>query len=348
MPKLRWFPFFLVVTLHWAACSRQEPDAVQAPVVPASHAEENPVDSTHLSPSRHIRATKPWKIALVTKAGEGGNSYPVRLGRGALQAAHDFHVQVDLRNPEVERYDVPLQIRLIEQLAKEEYDAMVVVPIDSNMLVASVEQFIKLGKPVIVLDTPLNSALTLTQLAFDNHQAGVLAANWVAQKLGGRGKVLILVGQEEGQNAIDRRDGFLDALGKHDIEILDMKSANWLRAQAEQITREWLDRFASIDAILAGNDMMALGAADAIERAGRKNILVTGVDANPEALEAILAERMHLTIEQSPEAQARAAVQLLIRHLERKETYPARSVWRGIEVIDRSNVESYLRARQNG
>ncbi len=299
-------------------------------------------DANHLSAALYVKAVKPWKIAFVTKAGEGGNSYPVRLGKGAAQAAHDFNVNVEVKTPRQERYDVPLQVNLVDQLAQSDVNAMVIVPIDSNMLVESVERFIQRGKPVVVLDTPLNSSLALTQLSFDNHQAGVMAAQWVIKKLRGRGKVLILSGQEEGQNAIERRNGFLDALAAQDIEVLDLKSANWLRLQAETITRQWLDKFKTIDAILAANDTMALGAADAIERAGRSGILMTGVDANPEALEAIKAGRIHLTIEQSPEAQARAAVQLLVRHLERGDHYPQKSIWRNIELIDRSNVDAYL------
>lgn len=294
----------------------------------------------HLSPARDIQASHPWKIAFVTKAGEGGNAYRRRLAQGARQAGTDFRVRVEVMTPDSERYDVALQVNLVDRLAHSNIDGLVLAPINSNLLVEPVERVVAAGKPVVILDTPLSSRAVLTQLAFDNQQAGRLAAEWIMRRLDGRGRVLILSGQEEGQNAIERRNGFLDALAASDIEVLDMQSANWLRGQAERITRGWLDRFPHIDAILAANDTMALGVADAIARAGRTGILVTGVDANPEALAAIRAGRMHVTIEQSPEAQARAAVQLLVRHLERGETYPAQSVWREMPLLDRETLEA--------
>ncbi len=291
-----------------------------------------------LSPVLEIHATRPWKIAFVTKAEEGGNSYPLRLVRGARQAGTDFGVTIAVMSPRLERYDVSLQVNLVDQLAQSDIDGLVLVPIDSNLLVEPVERVIASGKPVVILDTPLNSNAVLTQLSFDNQRAGRLAAQWVISRLKGRGKVLILSGQEDGQNAIERRNGFLDALADSEIEVLDMQSANWLRVQAEQITQDWIGRFPRIDAILAANDTMALGAADALARAGREGILITGVDANPEALDAVRSGRMQVTIEQSPEAQARTAVQLLVRHLERGNTYPPRLVWRDIPLIDHDTL----------
>jgi ribose transport system substrate-binding protein len=165
---------------------------------------------------------------------------------------------------------------------------------------------------------------------------------WVVEQLGGSGNVVILEGPLGQQNAEDRRNGFLEGLESGDIEVLDMQTAQWQRSEALRVTEDWLQRFPEIDAIIASNDEMGLGASEAVAASGREGIIITGFDANNDALIAIQEGRMHATIDQVPDKQARQAVQLMVQHLENGTTFPPRIPWQDITMVTQENIDEFL------
>jgi ribose transport system substrate-binding protein len=144
---------------------------------------------------------------------------------------------------------------------------------------------------------------------------------------------------------VDRRMGFLAGLQTGNIDVLNIKSADWEIEPAHQITAGWLKEYTDINVILAANDNMALGAAQAVAEAKRKGILITGFDANDAALKAIKAGQMSATVDQAPDKQARLAIQLLVRHLETRETYPPIIFLPKTPLVMKENVDIYLTQR---
>lgn len=100
--------------------------------------------------------------------------------------------------------------------------------------------------------------------------------------------------------------------------------------------------FPELDALIAANDRMAIGAIAEIEAANRQGILVTGLDAVAEGLQAIQQGQLALTVDQRPETQALLAVKMLVLHLERQQTFPAIAPVPDIPLITAENVEDYL------
>ena len=296
-----------------------------------------------LSKDAEIEASKPLKLMYLMKAEETGNPYWPRVREGAEQASDDFNVEVNVTVPQKEVYDIAGQVKIVNSLIDADYDGLVIIPIDTEILTVSVERLIESGKPVIVHDTPLNSTKTLTQLSFDNFQAGLKIGQWINEKLNQIGKVVILEGQSESLNAVERRNGFLAGLSNGEIEVMDIRSANWIRSEAKNIVKEWLVTFPDVNAILAASDSMALGAMEAVEELHREDILITGIDASQETLKAIEAGKIHATVDQSPEEQARTAVQLMIRHIERGETFPELSTWRKSPLITIENANQFIK-----
>ena len=107
------------------------------------------------------------------------------------------------------------------------------------------------------------------------------------------------------------------------IDILNTKTADWEVEPAKEATAGWLKKYAEVDVILAANDNMAIGAAQAVKAANRTGILITGFDATDPGRAALQAGQISATIDQSPDEQARLAIQLLVRHLETHETFPS-------------------------
>ena len=302
--------------------------------------------------STEVMASKPYKIAFVSKEWTYGNTgvhpqYWLSAYAGLEQAAEDFGVEIEIiindKPCEQKTTCIENQIKLvagvIEQGGK---DAIILAALDSNRLAPVVDKAIDAGMPVITMDTTVNSDNILTFVTSDNSLTGKTIGTWVAENLEADGQVVILEGPSDHTNAIKRRDGILDGLRTGNIEVLDTEPANWQADQAKAITAAWLQEFENIDAIIAANDPMALGAVEAIEEANRTNIIVTGHDANTSALEAVEAGRLTVTIPQSPDLQARIALQLLIRHLENGDTFPPITFLPKSDVITSDNVGQYL------
>ena len=293
---------------------------------------------------------RPWRIAFIPKFkfyGETGrlSGYWQPAWEGARRAGADAGVTVALvasgvRGSTDGDYVEP-QIRLVADLiARGQLDGLIIAPFDSNRLAPVVEKAIAAGIATVALDTPVNSDRVLTCVSFDNFAGGRAMGAWVVQRLGGRGKVLILDGPPDQQNAVDRRRGFLAGLQAGNLEILNLRSADWETEPARQITLGWLKQYPQVQAILAANDNMALGAAQAVAAMKRPGILITGFDGTEAGLAAIRAGRLTATIDQAPAAQAQLAVQLLLRRLDKGERFPAFVHLDRIPLVTQDNVAS--------
>ncbi|MGB0563666.1 MAG: sugar ABC transporter substrate-binding protein, partial [Spirulinaceae cyanobacterium] len=201
-------------------------------------------------------------------------------------------------------------------------DGLLIGVNDSLTLAPIVDKVIGAGIPTIAIDTPLNSDLLLTTVGFDNFSSGQLMGEWVAEQLQGTGQVALLNGPLDQQNAIDRQHGFLTGLQRgQNIKILGAEEGNWKQDLAQDITQKWLKQYSQIDAIIAANDYMALGASDAAA-AAQVPLLITGFDGTEFALAAIQNGKFAATISQEFAQQGRLALKLLVRHLENQETFP--------------------------
>ncbi|MGK7925575.1 MAG: sugar ABC transporter substrate-binding protein [Spirulina sp.] len=303
-------------------------------------------ESEYQIPQTEIKATKPWNILVVVKdtfnpeTGKHGDPYQEQVWQGAVKASEDFGVKVELL-PNRCHTCVEDQIRAIAQrLDRGGIEGIVIMVTDSIRLAPVIEKAIARGIPVVAMDTPLNSEKILTFVVFDNVAGGKVMGEWLVKKLGGQGRVLILDGALEQQNAVDRREGFLAGLRTGKMDILETQSAQWYRERAKEITQQWLQQYADIDAIVAANYTMAAGASEAVREANRQDkIIVTGFDAMPLALQLIEEGAIAATIDQTPDRQARLSIQLLLRHLEKGETFPPRVLIPNIPLIDRDTIE---------
>jgi D-allose transport system substrate-binding protein len=155
----------------------------------------------------------------------------------------------------------------------------------------------------------------------DNTLIGARAAQFIAAnantiKKNAAAKILILEGVVGSPPSTDRVVGFKDELQKvlPQAKIVSSTSAEWDRLRALNITADTLTKTPDLNAVFAANDVMALGAVEAIRAAGKTNqIVVIGVDGVPDARKAILAGRMTASITQLPYLIGKQSVQLAIK-----------------------------------
>ncbi|MTV27872.1 substrate-binding domain-containing protein [Nitriliruptoraceae bacterium ZYF776] len=138
----------------------------------------------------------------------------------------------------------------------------------------------------------------VAHITYDGEESGYLIAQAMIEEMGGSGGIIALQGILDTAAAQDRFAGLQRALEEHpDVTLLDDQTAGFDRAQALDVTRTLLTAHGDeVSGIWAANDDMALGALQALEAAGRDDVAVVGIDAVPEAIEAIQAGTMTATV----------------------------------------------------
>lgn len=200
--------------------------------------------------------------------------------------------------------------------------------------------------PVIILDNKVNDETLAaagghiaSYIGSDNIEGGRIAGRYLADKLGGRGKVAILEGVP-GQEAGDQRlSGFIEALKAHpEIEVVASQTANWERGQAFNVFQNILQSHPEVQALFSCSDNMALGAIEAITAAGRgDDIMVVGFDAIDDARLAIGKGTMEGSLAQYPSEIGRLGIEYAYKLLN-GETIPE-YVPTKIEMITKQNLD---------
>lgn len=248
------------------------------------------------------------------------NPFFVTLRDGALDKAKELGIELIV----VDAQDKPSkQLNDIEDLIQQKVDLIIINPTDSDAIVTAVEEANEAGIPVITVDRAANGGKVVVHIASDNVLGGRMAARFIAEKLGGKGKVVELVGIPGTSAARDRGLGFETELKKYPgIVLVAKQTANFNRAEGLTVMENILQAHPDIDAVFAQNDEMALGAIEAIKAAGKLGeIIVVGFDAIPDALEAVKKGEMAATIAQQPYLMGQLAVEKAYEYLETQCIY---------------------------
>lgn len=279
-----------------------------------------------------ITITKPWQIAYVFKT--QSDPFWQTMAEGVEEFRETSGIKSIVKFTEKQPSilgDVEKQINLVlDLLESDNIDGLIIAPDDSIRLVPVIEKATNAGIPVIVIDTPIDTDKILTFVTFDNFEGGKILGEWVIKKLQNSSvtdkniNILILEGSLREENTIERRQGFLAGLKTantiYNLDILDMKSAEWKTQKAKLITETWLDKFSEIDVIMAADDLMAVAASEAVKEANRSGILITGFDGTTFGLNAIKTGKIDATIDQIPKTQINLITQLMLAYLEKKVT----------------------------
>jgi len=254
-------------------------------------------------------------IAVVMKT--LNNPFFIDMQEGAQAAAKSLGVELVVQAPERE-VDVEKQMQIIENLIQRKVSAICVAPSGSKEIVPAILKANQAKIPVIAIDTRVDrnaqaesGADVLSFIGSDNMDGGRIAGEFVSEKLQGAGKVAILEGIPGHETGDARLRGFREALDKHKgITIVASQTANWERDQGFNVFRNILQAHPDVKAVFACNDMMALGAVEAIAAVGKKGkIVVVGFDAIKDSRAAIANGDMHASIAQHPEEMGRLAVE---------------------------------------
>lgn len=244
--------------------------------------------------------------------------------------------------------DINRQLNQVQELTGQGgIDAIIVNPVDTAATQKITDQAVKAGIPLVYVnrrpDQPKLPA-GVGYIGSDEVKAGELQMQYLADKMGGKGNLAIMLGLLSNNATHNRTKGVKEVLAKYpDIHVVEEQTAEWQRSKAIDLMNNWILSGKKIDAVAANADEMAIGAAMAVSQAGMtpgKDILIGGSDGGSAGLDAIKKDQLAVTVYQDNKGQADGSIDLAIKMV-KKEPYTA-EVTIPYQLITKANYEKFL------
>ncbi|WP_261524406.1 sugar ABC transporter substrate-binding protein [Burkholderia multivorans] len=246
--------------------------------------------------------------------------------------------------------DVGKQLSHVQNMIAQKVDAIIVNAVDTDatpkitkMVTAAKIPLVYVNrKPVDFDKLPAGVAV----VASDEKQSGTLQARQVCKLLGGKGDLLVLMGELSNESARARTKDIEDVIATKDcagMRIVDKREGKWSRTQGQDITMNWLSSGMKFDAIVSNNDEMAIGAINAL-KAARKwtpKTIVAGIDATPDGLASMKSGELKVSVYQNASGQGTQAVAAALK-LAKKQNVD-RYVNVPFELVTPDNMNQYAK-----
>ncbi len=204
-------------------------------------------------------------------------------------------------------------IASFKELIRREADAIIVCPINPDVLAPLVEQAHAKNIPVIINDIGGGQSDYDAIVVSDNWQGGQLAADYLAEHLNsqaGSRKVAILACEPTAIYAARRGEAFRQYIEERGYIVVSEKTAYSRQEDGYIKMKEILEEQPDIQAVFAENDLMAVGAANALAEIERQDIVIVGFDGAQPAIDAIRTGQMQATVMQNPEEMGRLTAKI--------------------------------------
>ncbi|RAK05198.1 monosaccharide ABC transporter substrate-binding protein (CUT2 family) [Halanaerobium saccharolyticum] len=289
--------------------------------------------------SAQTEADEEYRISVVLKA--TNSDYWKSVQAGADQAAEDFGVEVSVVGPSNET-QVMQQINLLEDQISRQVDGLVVAPLRPSAAKTVLEKAISRGIPVVTIDTDAEFEGKTSFAGTGNFQAAQQAGNYMVEKLDGEGEIAIVRGAAGDYIHDQRVEGFLDAIGDSNINVVSTQPADSQRGEAVSVMQNILQTYPNIDGVYGTNDEMALGAFRALKSTNAgDNVTVIGFDGSPDAIKSIRNGELTATVQQDSYNIGYTGVELMVKTLNGEEV--EKTVPVPTNIIDKDNVDESIR-----
>jgi inositol transport system substrate-binding protein len=273
----------------------------------------------------------------------------LRNGIADYAAANGVDVQI-----EVAEKDPAKQLSQIQNFIASGVDAIIVNPVDTDATSAQSQLAADAGIPLVYVNRePVNLATLPDNQTFvgsNEVDSGTLEATEVCRLLKEEGKgdganIVVMMGQLNNQAARQRTQDVHDVIATPDcafMKIIEEQTANWYRTEAADLMTNWLSAGIEFDAFVSNNDEMAIGGIQAMKAAGMSMdaVIVGGVDATQDALAAMEAGDLDVTVFQNAAAQGGGAVDAAVRLANGEKL--GNVVWIPFELVTPANIGDYL------
>ncbi|MER8005599.1 substrate-binding domain-containing protein [Streptomyces sp. NPDC094149] len=265
------------------------------------------------------------------------NPFFVQIRSGAQAEAKRLGVDLTVTDAQ---NDASQQANQLQNFTSSSLGAIIVNPVDSDAASNSVKAADKAKIPVIAVDRGVNKATVDALVASDNVKGGELAARTIGEKLGGKGKIVILQGQAGTSAARERAAGFAAGLKAYPgIQVVAQQPADFDRTKGLDVMSNLLQAHPDVQGVIAANDEMALGAIKALGSKAGKSVQVVGFDGTPDGLKAVEGGTLYASVAQQPSQLGRIAVDNALRALQGKKVEEMVKV--PVKVVTKQNVAGF-------
>jgi ribose transport system substrate-binding protein len=235
--------------------------------------------------------------------------------------------------------NVDEQKAMVDQVLKDKPDAVIFIPVDDVAMIDSVKKLNDAKIPIVLVSNPLPGSF-VTYVGADDSEIGYREARYLFEKLGAKGKIVVIEGTPAAPTNRERVRGYQRAFAEFPgIQVLGSGIGNYQQVDARRVMEKLLAEHAEIDAVLSANDSMALGVLEALKAANRTAIVI-GINGILPAVKQIETGGMLATVDFNMFKIGCTATRAAVRHL-KKEPLPEK-VMLPAEVIDKTNYKSWL------
>jgi ribose transport system substrate-binding protein len=279
------------------------------------------------------------KTSIGVSLAQDDNPFYVAMLRGIRARAQELGWDVATVSANEDKLK---QINGVQDLVARGVKGILISPIDAVGVNAAYDAAAAAKIPIVSVARGSTSPNQTIHVAMDEKQIGRDIAEWTAKKLGGKGKVALLMGPSGAPTFKNLGEGYAEVMAKHPgIAIVFRADGPLTRERGVKQTEDVLVANPDLAAIYAANDDVALGATQAVNAADRKGkTLVTGMNGVPPALRAVKEESLAMTVELNPIEWGRLGVDVLATFL-KGEKVESRVFIKHV-VIDASNVDAKL------
>jgi inositol transport system substrate-binding protein len=260
------------------------------------------------------------------------------------ERAQQLGVQIQFEDAE---NDIGRQLNQIQNFIAQHVDAIIVNPVDTDATPRMTRLAVNAGIPLVYVNRMPADRQLPARVSFvgsNETESGTLQMTEVCRLLGGKGDIVVLMGELTNQSARQRTQDIEDVIARpacRGIRIVDRQAADWKRTAAADLVTNWLSAGVRPAAVVANDDEMAIGAIQALRQAKLLgSTIVAGIDATADGLAEMKAGALRLTVFQNAAAQGRGALDTALK-LVRHEPVPS-FVWVPFELVTRDNLARYL------
>jgi inositol transport system substrate-binding protein len=245
--------------------------------------------------------------------------------------------------------DTAKQVGQVENFLAQGMDAVIILPVDTAATGPMTKAVVKAGKPLVYVNRkPSNLPKGVVYSGSKSIEAGIMNMDELGKAMGGKGNLVILMGELSNEAAIGRTDGIKQVVKEKfpNIKIVREQTGNWKRVEGKTIMENWLASGQEINGVASNNDEMALGALQAIKAAGKLGkIPVGGTDGSHDALESMDKGELNNTVFQDPVGQGNEAVNAAYL-LVKKQPNPKvvdDNIWIPYQPVTKENYKTFMK-----
>lgn len=298
--------------------------------------EKKPADST--SGDKSGASNDKIYIPVISKGFQHQFWQAVKMG--AEKAAKEYNVTITFEGPESEA-QVDKQIEMLEAALSKKPNAIAFAALDSKAALPLLERAKSSNIPVVGFDSGVDSDIPVATASTNNIAAAGLAADKMAELIGGEGKVAVIVHDQTSRTGVDRRDGFVNRIKEKypKIEIVDIQYGGGDHLKSTDLAKTIIQAHPDLKGMFGANEGSAIGALNGVvEMKMEGKIVVIGYDAGKQQKDAIRDGKMAGAITQDPVGIGYKAVEACVKAMKGEKV--DKEIDTGFHWYDKTNVDS--------